>query len=97
MHDFKLTTSWYEAVTFDVIVFSLDSKTVQWFLTFLSLRLPNFENKFGGTKRLEWIKIWRFFAYFNGNFKTHLAHLEKIDGTLVRRGTPVENPWFNIF
>jgi hypothetical protein len=65
----------------------------QWFSTFLSLRHSYFENKFGGTpkckKETKMMKILLVLHTFL-TFYDFAAHLEKFDGTLVRRGTPVE-------
>jgi hypothetical protein len=64
----------------------------------LSLRHTNFENKIGGTpwcKKTKMKNIWLFFCILSWTFiKDLAAHPEKINGTLVRRGTPVEKHWY---
>ncbi len=45
-----------------------------------------FERKFGGTLEGKKETVFAFFSIF----KDLAAHLDKFDGTLVHRGTPVE-------
>ncbi len=71
--------------------FSLSVK--QWFSTFLALRHTNFVKKFCGTpkcnKRTK-MKKNDIFCILYQTLYNLVAHLEEFDGTLVRRGTPVE-------
>ncbi len=55
-----------------------------------------FEEGFGGTpRRIKLTKIMTIWlpCKLSSKFKDSAAHFEKFDGTLVRRGTPVEKHW----
>ncbi len=70
-----------------------DNTLVQWFSTFLTLQHTNFVKQLCGTpkcnKKPKWWKM-TFFCILYQTLYNLAAHLEEFDGTLVRRGTPVE-------